>query len=194
MGVAHFANTYPFYFLLAWLPLYLVENRGFTILEMTELTTSVYLTQALFAPFWGLLSDWLVSRGNNEATVRRSMIMLYQTASALGVLGAGLSGSREMLVTSLLFAGAFAGIGGQMSYAISQMFAGKSSGAWVGVVNGIGNMSGIVGPLLTGWVIQAAGGNFLAAFVLTAAVSFAGAVWWAVAIPPIHPDPELHAA
>jgi MFS family permease len=161
---------------------------------MTKITTTLYLIQAGFAPLWGLLSDWLVARGMNEATVRRSMIMLYQTTSAIGVLGAGLAGSRELLIACLFFSGMFGGIGGQMSYAISQMFAGRASGAWVGVVNGIGNLSGIVWPLLTGWVIQAAGGNYLSAFILTAAVSFAGALWWVVAVPPIRPDPELHPA
>lgn len=193
MGVAHFANVYPFYFLLAWLPLYLIENRGFTIIEMTELTTALYVVQAIFAPFWGWLSDKLVTQGMDEAKVRRGMMMVYQTTSALGVLGAGLAGNREMLIASLLFAGFFGGLGMQ-AYAIAQMFAGKSSGAWVGVMNGIGNTAGIVGPLITGWVIQAAGGNFLVAFLVTAAISFAGVFWWGVAVPPIRPDRELQHA
>jgi MFS family permease len=194
MGVAHFANTYGFYFLLAWLPLYLIENRGFSILEMTSITTSVYLVQAGFAPFWGWISDRLVVQGYREATVRRSFVILYQVAIAASIVTAGLAETRTLLIAALICAGAFGGIGGLSSYAISQMFAGKSAGAWVGVVNGIGNTSGIVGPLLTGWIIQTAGGNFLAAFLFTGAVCFAGALWWLFVIPPIEPDPELHPA
>ena len=30
MGIGHAAGNYCFYFLLAWLPLYLVQERGFT--------------------------------------------------------------------------------------------------------------------------------------------------------------------
>ncbi|HUP66676.1 MAG TPA: MFS transporter [Sphingomicrobium sp.] len=194
MGVAHFANTYGFYFLLAWLPLYLIENRGFSILEMTSITTSVYLLQAVLAPFWGWISDRLVVLGYREATVRRSFVILYQVAIAASIVAAGLAETRTTLIAALLCAGAFGGIGGLSSYAISQMFAGKSAGAWVGVVNGIGNTSGIVGPLLTGWIIQRAGGNFLAAFLFTGAVCFAGALWWLFVIPAIEPDPELHPA
>ena len=29
MAIVHFLNTYGFYFLLAWLPLFLVKERGF---------------------------------------------------------------------------------------------------------------------------------------------------------------------
>lgn len=194
MGVAHFTNTYGFFFLLAWLPLYLIENRGFTILEMTTLTTAVYLTQAVFAPFWGWLSDRLVTGGHDEATVRRSLIILYQVAMAASILAAGLATTRAVLVAALISAGLFGSIGGFISYAISQIFAGKAAGAWVGVVNGIGNTSGIVGPLLTGWIIHSAGGNFLAAFIFTAAICFSGALWWVAAVPPIRPDPDLHPA
>jgi ACS family hexuronate transporter-like MFS transporter len=74
------------------------------------------------------------------------------------------------------------------------MFAGKSSGAWVGVVNGIGNTSGIVMPLLTGWAIETSGGSYLAAFLLTGGISLAAILWWIFVVPPIRPDPELHPA
>jgi MFS family permease len=194
MGVAHFMNTYGFYFLLAWLPLYLVENRGFSIIEMTSITTAVYLAQAVCAPLWGWLSDRLVEAGHDEGRVRRGLIILYQLAVGATILTAGLAQTRTVLIGALLTAGVFGGIGGFISYAISQMFAGKAAGAWVGVVNGIGNTSGIVGPLLTGWIIQTTGTNYFAAFLLTGAICLAGVPWWIFAVPKIEPDPELHPA
>ena len=194
MGVAHFANTYGFFFLLAWLPLYLIENRGFSIVEMTSITTAVYLAQAIFAPIWGWLSDRLVEAGRDEARVRRGLVIIYQLAIGCSIIVAGLAETRPVLIGALITAGIFGGIGGFISYAIAQIFAGKAAGAWVGVVNGIGNTSGIVGPLLTGAIIEGSGGNYLAAFLFTGAVAFAGAIWWVVAVPKIAPDPELHAA
>ncbi|QNM82719.1 MFS transporter [Sphingomonas sabuli] len=191
MGIAHFVNTYPFYFLLAWMPLFLIENRGFTIVEMTTLATTVYLVQALFAPFWGWLSDRLVASGLDDGRVRRTMMVFYQAALGGAILVAGLTDDRAVLTGALLAAGAFGGIGGFAMYAIAQTFAGRSAGAWVGVVNGIGNTSGIVGPILTGWIIQTATGSYLAAFIFTAAITLFGALWWIFAIPKIAPDPEL---
>jgi predicted MFS family arabinose efflux permease len=69
-------------------------------------------------------------------------------------------------------------------YAVAQMFAGPSaSGTWVGVQNAIGNLSGILGPILTGIVVQNAGYN--SAFVLTAVIAAIGAAWWAWGVPRI---------
>lgn len=191
MGVAHFLNTYGFFFLLAWLPLYLVENRGFNLLDMAALTTGVYLVQAVMAPAWGWLSDWLVSRGRDEGRVRRGQMILYQLAIGGAILAAGYAPDRTTLVAALLGAGFFAGLGGFNPYAIAQIFAGRSSGAFVGVLNGIGNTSGIVGPLLTGWIIKSSGGNYLLAFLVTGAICLSGALWWVVGVPKIEPDADL---
>ena len=67
-------------------------------------------------------------------------------------------------------------------YCVAQMFAGpRAAGTWVGVQNAIGNLSGIVGPIVTGIVVHRAGYN--SAFVLTAAIAAVGALWWAVGVP-----------
>lgn len=69
-------------------------------------------------------------------------------------------------------------------YAVAQMFAGpRASGTWVGVQNAIGNLSGIIGPIVTGIVVQRSG--YDSAFVLTAAIAALGAAWWAFGVPKI---------
>lgn len=191
MGVAHFANTYGFYFLLAWLPLYLIENRGFTVLEMTSVASSVYLAQAIVAPFWGWLSDWLIERGYDQSAVRRGFMIVYQVAVGVAIVTAGLTHDRPTLIAALIISGAVGGIGGAIPYVAAQVFAGPASGAFTGVMNGIGNISGIVGPILTGIIISTFGGAYLAAFLFTGAVSLFGALWWVFAIPAIEPDPDL---
>jgi predicted MFS family arabinose efflux permease len=66
------------------------------------------------------------------------------------------------------------------------MFAGpRASGTWVGVQNAIGNLSGIIGPVITGFVIHRAGWNN--ALMLTAAIAAVGALWWAFGVPRIEP-------
>jgi MFS family permease len=64
------------------------------------------------------------------------------------------------------------------------MFSGReAAGTWVGVQNALGNLSGIVGPIVTGFIVAAAG--YQMAFVVTAAVALFGAFWWLLAIPAI---------
>ena len=64
------------------------------------------------------------------------------------------------------------------------MFAGpRTAGTWVGIQNAIGNLSGIFGPILTGFIVQRAG--YTSACIVTAAIAAAGALWWIVGVPKI---------
>jgi MFS family permease len=49
MGIVHAAGNYSFYFMLAWLPLFLVQQRGLTIPQMTLLATLGYAVQGAAA-------------------------------------------------------------------------------------------------------------------------------------------------
>ena len=187
MGIGHFLNTYGFFFLLAWLPLFLVQSRGLSILEMTGIMTTVYVVQGVGALLWGWLSDELVRRGTDEGRLRKGLLSLYQLTYAAAILGTAYSTSTTGLFGWLLVAGLFGGIGGANSYCISQMFAGpEAAGRWVGVMNGVGNLSAIVGPILTGMLIQHSG-RYLTAFMVSAAIVGFGAIWWLIALPRVVP-------
>lgn len=184
LGIGHFCNTYGFFFLLAWLPLYLIQARGLSILEMTGITTTVYLVQGAGALAWGWWSDWMVRRGADEGRLRKGLMAFYQTALAVAILGTAYASSTQGLFGWLLLAGAVGGIGGSNCYAIAQIYAGpRATGGWVGIMNGLGNTSGIVGPILTGWLIQASGGDYHVAFLVSAGIAAFGAFWWWFALP-----------
>ena len=77
------------------------------------------------------------------------------------------------------------GCGPGMVYAMSQMFAGpRLTGSWVGVQNALASLSGILGPVVTGLIVDASG-SYFGAFVFAAAVSAVGALLFAFALPPI---------
>jgi MFS family permease len=192
MGIGHFSNTYGFYFLLAWLPLFLVKVRGLTILEMTVMTTASYVIQGFGALAWGWFSDRLVSTGWNEGRVRKGLMSIYLLVSAVAILGIGFSTSHSAIFAWLVLNALFGGIGGTGCYAISQIYAGpEAAGTWVGIMNGVGNSSGIIGPVLTGVLIEQTG-SYMAAFVVSAAIVGLGAVWWWVALPRVERIPLGH--
>jgi MFS family permease len=183
MGIGHFCNTYGFYFLLAWLPLFLVKVRHLSILEMTGMMTTTYLVQGFGALAWGWLSDRLVMSGWDEGSLRKGLLCLYQFVGAAAILGIGLSTTPNAIFGWLLFGAVFYGIGGTSPYAMSQVYAGpEAAGTWVGVMNGVGNTSGIIGPVLTGLLIENTG-SYLSAFVVSAAIVGFGGIWWWVALP-----------
>ena len=184
MSIVHALGNYCFYFLLAWLPLFLTKSRGFSIGEMTMLATLGYAVQGACALGYGHFSDWWTRSGRSEAACRRWMMVASQTLAAGAILGLAFAHDAMTIAILLCLAGAASAALSLNLYAVAQMFAGpRASGTWVGVQNAIGNLSGIIGPIITGMVVQRAGYN--SAFILTAAVALFGAIWWAIAIPRI---------
>jgi MFS family permease len=184
MSIVHALGNYCFYFLLAWLPLFLTKARGFSIGEMTMLATLGYAVQGACALGYGQFSDWWTRSGRSEAACRRWMMVASQLLAAAAILGLAFAHSAVAIGLLLCLAGAASASLSLNLYAVAQMFAGpRASGTWVGVQNAIGNLSGIVGPIVTGIVVQRAGYN--SAFVLTAAVAVIGAIWWAIGVPRI---------
>lgn len=184
MGIAHAASNYGFYFLLAWLPLYLVQQRGLTIEQMTLLATLGYAVQAVVALWLGTLSDRWTKAGRSEAAVRRWMMVGGQAVLAACILGIALSSDIVAVGFLICLAGAATGALSVNIYAIAQMFAGpRAAGSWIGFQNALGNSSGIIGPVVSGILIDRAG--YGGAFYLAAAVAAFGAIWWAAGVPRI---------
>ncbi len=184
MSIVHCAGNYCFYFLLAWLPLYLVQARGFTITQMTFLATIGYAVQAVCALTYGHFSDWWTRSGRSEAACRRWMMVASQLAAAVAILGLAYAENALPIALLLCLAGAASASLSLNLYAVAQIFAGpRAAGTWVGVQNALGNLSGIFGPIITGVIVDRAG--YGSAFVLTAAVAAFGAIWWAFGVPRI---------
>ena len=184
MSIGHCAGNYCFYFLLAWLPLFLVQSRGFTITQMTLLATLGYSVQAVAALIYGHVSDRWTRSGRSEAAIRRGMMIASQAMAALAILGLAFAHSAIAIALLLCIAGAATASLSLNLYAIAQMFSGReAAGTWVGFQNALGNLSGIFGPIVTGFIVQSSG--YGSAFVLTAAVAASGALWWAFGVPRI---------
>ena len=184
MSIAHFASNYVFYFVLAWLPLFLTKSRGLSVQEMTFLATLGYAAQAIAASMFGWLSDRWTGSGRREATIRRGMMIGGQGVAAGAVLGLAFAKSPTTIGALLCVAGIATAALSLNIYAVGQMFAGRrAAGTWIGFQNALGNVSGIVGPILTGIIVDAAG--YSAAFMVTSAVAAAGALWWLFAVPAI---------
>jgi MFS family permease len=184
MSIVHALGNYCFYFLLAWLPLFLTKSRGFSIGEMTMLATLGYAVQGACAIAYGHFSDWWTRSGRSEAACRRWMMVASQTLAAVAILGLAFAHDAVTIGVLLCLAGAASASLSLNLYAVAQIFAGpRASGTWVGVQNAIGNLSGIIGPPITGYVIHHAGWDN--AFILTAVIAAVGALWWAVGVPAI---------
>jgi MFS family permease len=184
MSIVHMLGNYCFYFLLAWLPLFLTESRGFSKTEWVYIAAIGYTVQGVCAFAYGHLTDWWTRSGRSEAFCRRWMMVASQSLVAVAIFGLAFAHSALSITLLLCLAGAATAALSMNLYAIAQMFAGpRAAGSWVGFQNALGNSSGIFGPIVSAYVVTHAG--YDAAFYLTAAVGVVGAIWWAVGVPKI---------
>lgn len=183
MSIGHFIGNLTLYFVMTWLPLYLVQVRGMSIVEMMLLTSAAYAAQAASALIVGWWSDRMVRSGSHEGRVRKAFVVIGHAGVAAATLGIAYASTLPMLIACMIAVGAFQGLNGPNIFALAQIFAGpRAAGSWVGVQNAIANVAGMVGPVATGLIIDRAGG-FDSAFVVTAAIGILGVVWWFFAVP-----------
>jgi len=72
-------------------------------------------------------------------------------------------------------------------WAITQTLGGPlAAGRWTGLQNAFGNISGMIAPWLTGWIVQKTGGYYVA-FVITTSLLVVGMLAFTVIIPRVEP-------
>ena len=151
---------------------------------MTMLATLLYAMQAMAAFVLGSWSDRWTRSGRSEATVRRGMMIIGQLVFAACMVGIFAAHDIVTVGELLCVCGVCHAALSVNLYSVGQMFAGpRACGTWIGVQNSVGNISGIIGPIVSGMIIDRAG--YGGAFALTAAITAAGGLFWAFAVPPI---------
>jgi MFS family permease len=175
--LAQFCYSYPFYLVLTWLPLYLVNSQHLSLGSMAGVTAALYALQATAAVLSGWGSDILIRNGHSPTLVRKGFVIAGMTAT--GALFAGAAMTSGTMATTLLVASGFTvGLSGTMVFTIGQTLAGpRAGGRWMGFQNMVGNFSGIVAPIVTGIVVDWSG-SFAGAFVVAAALSALGVLSW----------------
>jgi MFS family permease len=177
-----FSSNYTFYFMMAWLPLYLVRERGFSVDDMAKLASASYVVMAVCA----LLAGWAIDRyikDGGSANTGYKVIMAAAHGGAVLCMLAMAFGSRPLALASIFVYQALTGASSPGVYAIPEILGGtRATGRWVGIQNSLGNLAGIVAPWLTGFLIDQTG-HFTVAFMVAAIMSLLGLVGWLGMLP-----------
>ena len=179
-------GNYVNYFLLTWMPYYLVRELHFSMQTMAKIGGSGYLLGAGCAAASGWLADRWIRAGASPTKARKTFAAGAPVCVAI-LLALCATARPAASVAFLLAAMAFFGVSASNIYAISQRLAGpEAAGRWVGFQNGIGNLSGAVVPVVTGLVVQRTG-HFAWAFLITAGIELLAAVFWGPVLGPVEP-------
>ena len=181
-----FSFNYVNYFLITWLPYYLVQQRHFSMDKMAQIGGAAYLLGACAAPFAGWLSDRYISAGETPTLVRKTFAGGGLALAGL-LLGLFALSGPAFSVMLVILGVIFLGFSSSNIWAITQTLAGPhAAGRWTGFQNFIGNLAGVVGPALTGFVVDWTG-QFYWAFAIMTAVALAGTASWIFLIGRIEP-------
>jgi MFS transporter, ACS family, glucarate transporter len=174
-----FANSYGFYFFITWLPTYLAEAHG--------------MKGAEWATFSGLplmLSFAADLTGGEGSDKLARKIGLRNARRVFGVGGYALAALAIFLATQVpsgFAAGLFIAIGGACSmltlapaWASAVDVGGRHAGVTAGVMNTVGQVGGILSPIVLATLLDATGNWNLPLLVLAAIYAVAGVAWLAI--------------
>lgn len=166
------------YFFITWFPIYLVQARGMSILNAGFATVAPSLFGFLGGISGGIISDWLIKKGWSVSWARKTPYIVGMLVAATLVLAAT-ADSNAMVIALMSFAfygkGVAAGAG---TWAIVSDTAPKEAVGLAGsIFNCVGNIAGIVTPIVFGYIVAATGGYtaglyFVGAHCLVAALVF----------------------
>ncbi|PYU67046.1 MAG: hypothetical protein DMG49_20095 [Acidobacteria bacterium] len=159
--VGLFCMNYLMYFLLTWLPFYLMHERHFSLATMAKIAGLAYFLMAVAATSAGWVSDRGIASGKTLTLVRKTFMVVGQVGAGISLAACVVSGPA-LPVVCLLLAAAFWGI---------------SAGKWTGLQNFLGNLAGWIAPVVTGLVVDKTG-RFFWAFIITAVIALLGSLSW----------------
>jgi len=181
-----FSSNYSFYFMLTWLPFYVVRERGFSTGEMASLAGSAYVVNALSALVAGWAIDRVAARSGGANLAYKAVMVAAHVGSVACMLCIAL-GAQPLALGAIFVFQILSGMSSPGAFAMSQILAGPAASArWVGIQNACGNFAGVIAPALTGLLVEETH-HFTAAFLVAAIVSLLGLVGWVWLIPRLAP-------
>jgi ACS family glucarate transporter-like MFS transporter len=168
----HFSSNWFTYFLISWLPTYLQQARHFSIQNMAVASSLPFVCALLGTNVSGFFIDRLSLTHDRTQVSKCFLLSLGGAAVVLVVL---CHVSSHLAVVLLFCLAALLMTGATPVYASGALnLVPESAGSFVGVQNTVANVSGILAPVVTGYL--AARYSWTTAFSATAAVCCIGVI------------------
>lgn len=151
MAFSILLSSYYWYFVLTWVPSYLILSRGFSTMGMGKVLSTALLIMAGVNVVAGLASDKVAARiGAFRARLWFGVIGYAGTAAILLLLVTSRAWALPILTVSLCLTG----IGNSNYWTITQHASPRNMvGRTVGFLNTVSVAGGAAAPLITGWLL-----------------------------------------
>lgn len=155
------------YFFLTWFPVYLVQDRGMSILKAGFVASIPAVCGFLGGVLGGIISDALIRNGRSLTFSRKAPLVLGMLMSTTMVACNYVD--AEWLIIAIMALAYFGKGFGAIGWAVVADTAPKQiAGLCGGMFNAFGNTAGITTPIIIGLILHATG-SFESALVFVAA-------------------------
>lgn len=182
-----FTLGYVWVFLLTWLPSYLIKERGYTMEQMAIFGSLPFLGMAVATLTGGWASDRWIAQGYTPTIVRKTFAVSGLLLCGSLMLPAAFVGNPTLSLGLLIASSISLGIFTSNVWAITQTLSGaEAAGKWTGIQNFIGNLGGVISPIIAGVIVERTGFFFLA-FAAAAGMLVLGAMCYLLLVPKVEP-------
>jgi ACS family probable galactarate transporter len=148
----YFINTITWFF-LTWFPIYLVQDKGMSILKVGMVASIPALCGFAGGVLGGVFSDSLIKRGYSLTVARKIPIVLGMLLASTIIL-CNYTESTALVVTLMAFAFFGKGFGALGWPVIADTAPKEMVGLCGAVFNVFGNVASIVTPLVIGYLVS----------------------------------------
>jgi len=155
------------WFFLTWFPVYLVQERGFSILQAGFVAVLPALCGFLGGILGGIISDQLFRRTGSLTLARKTPIIIGMLLATTMII-CNYVDSPVMVVALMTLAFFGKGLGALGWAVVTDTSPKELPGLNAGLFNTFGNIAGITTPIAIGYLVEMNDGSFTTALVFVA--------------------------
>jgi MFS transporter, ACS family, glucarate transporter len=144
------------YFFLTWFPVYLVKERGLSILQAGFVATLPALCGFIGGVLGGVISDAILRR-TGSLTLARKIPIVGGMLLSMSIIGCNHVDTHALVVGFMALAFFGKGIGALGWAVVSDTSPKEAGGVSGGLFNTCGNLSSITTPIIIGYIVAATG-------------------------------------
>lgn len=141
------------YFFLTWFPVYLVKERGMTVLNAGIVAAVPAICGFAGGVLGGVVSDWLLRRGHSLTVARKVPIVIGMLLST-SMIACNYVDLHWLVVAIMALAFFGKGLGALGWAVVSDTSPKEIAGLSGAMFNTFGNIAGITTPIVIGYIVQ----------------------------------------
>ena len=175
ISFSYFLESYVQYIFLFWFFLYLVDVRGFTLMNGGFLASLPYVFSMMAMPTAGFLSDRLAQSWGKRRGRCTVVLVGFLSSAFFLLVGAESPNAYVAAIAISLSVGLLLSTEGTFWSTVTDL-SGEHAGAAAGIMNTAGNLAGVASTALVPVIVQRYG--WLSVFISSALLSIAGSAAW----------------